>query len=64
MAFNEMRFHENAFPQKAFQRNAFDEIISTKCRKSMMGKNKGSPVYSFFLWGVITQQQLLDISAD
>ena len=29
-----------------------------------MGKKQGSLGYSFFLWGVIAQHKLLDISAD
>ena len=37
-ALNEMRFHKNAFPRKAFQQKAFKQMLSTKCRKSTLGK--------------------------
>ena len=53
MAFKEIFFHGNTFPPKDFQINAFHKMISTKCRKSTMWKNKGSLGYSSFLWGVL-----------
>ena len=39
-------------------------MLSTKFRKITMGENQVSLGYSFFLWGVITWQKILDISAD
>ena len=47
-----------------FHERLFNEMLSTKCRKTTMGKKQGILGYSFFLWGVIAQQQLLDIPAD
>ena len=51
--FNEMRFYENAFPQKAFPQNVLHKILSTKCRKILMGIWKECLGYSFFLWGIL-----------
>ena len=47
-----------------FRERLYKKMLSTKCREITRGGNQGSLGYSFFLWGIIARQKLLDISAD
>ena len=47
-----------------FREWLFKKMLSRKCRKCTIGKKQVSIDYSFFLWGAIARQKLLDISVD